>query len=171
MVTVLRLVKHIYLGNIQFVNLPAAITFIAAILIGWKSGILVGFFGYFISDFFIALPGPWTLVNGVLLALFSLIIAAVYPKGEIDSKPKLIVVTYLVLFMFDVFSSWFILYVTVGGTLIDTFVFGLLGLFFPLGGGFIPGIGPITEFVTGFLITILLPPIKQIFNEVKINEN
>ncbi|MHA1713961.1 MAG: ECF transporter S component [Candidatus Ranarchaeia archaeon] len=164
----LRMVKHIYLGGFQFVNLSAVISFLAAVLIGWRSGAIVGFFGYLVSDFFIALPGPWTLVNGILLAFCAVIVSFTIGSPEIKPGPQFVISIYLIMLLFDILSSWFTLYIIVGGSLLTTFFIGVLGLFIPMSGGFYFGVGPITEFVTAFLTALLVRPIDQVIKEVNI---
>ena len=165
---VLRLIKHIYFGSFQFINLPAIIAFLAAIMLGWKSGAMVGGSSYIVSDFFLAFPGPWTLTNSLLLGLLAGIAGMIFTHNEIDSTPKVFVVSFLLLFIFDILSSWVLLFWIVGGSWLQTLLLSLLGLFVPLSGGFMFGIGPITELVSSFLIATLAPRILVIFKEVKI---
>ncbi|MHA1917175.1 MAG: hypothetical protein ACTSUV_02550 [Candidatus Ranarchaeia archaeon] len=169
---VLRLIKHAAVGGIQFINLIAVITFITAIILGPYSSMFVGFFSFIISDFFIGLPGPWSITNGVILGLLSIIPSLLWHKNE--RKPEyleLVIVVFILEFIYDLFSSFFGLIIWSGLPIHEGLILSLAGLFFPVMGGFIFLIGPITELTTSVLVGYLYPKIVNIIGEMNLNVN
>lgn len=161
---VLRLMKHYIIGPIQFVNFPAVFTFLGGIILGPLPGMIIGFFSYLISDMTIGLPGPWTVINALLMAIVGLL-SGIFLKRA--SRVGIGVGAFLLLFCFDVLSSW-MLYVIVGFNWFYALIIAIIGLFLPAGGGFLYAVGPITEAITILLTLGLMNAIKR--NELKLGE-
>lgn len=147
-----RLLKHAIAGALQFVNIPLIAAMVAAHAGGPSVGALTGFFAFIGSDAVLGL-GPWTLVNSLLAG----VIGAVW--GFADTRnvtpPRLFVLAFLLTFIYDVLSS-FALYVLFIGDARVALLYALLGLFVPVMGGFMVGIGPLTELVTAVLVAIIV---------------
>jgi len=149
-----------YLKNallpVQFVNIPLAFTMIAGLYTDWVGGALVGLLSYALSDTLISV-GPWTLINGVLASL----IGAVWSLFKRLGDTYLAVIAYLSTFFFDIFSS-FLFYLAFGLPLREAFVTGLVGLFIPVYGGGLIGVGPVTEAITAIVVVGLMKSLKRV---------
>ncbi|MDW7970786.1 MAG: hypothetical protein RMI53_02880 [Nitrososphaerota archaeon] len=161
---VLRLMKHYIIGPIQFVNFPAVFTFLGGIALGSLPGMTIGFASYLISDMAIGLPGPWTAINGSLMAIVGFLSGIFFRRA---SKIGIGVGAFLLLLCFDILSSW-ILYVIIGFDWFYALIIAIVGLFLPAGGGFLYAVGPITEAVTILLMLGLISTIKR--NGLKFDE-
>ncbi|MEM0232333.1 MAG: hypothetical protein QXG78_04445, partial [Candidatus Methanomethyliaceae archaeon] len=64
------------------------------------------------------------------------------------------------IFCFDVMNSW-LLYVIIGFDWLYAFIIAIVGLFLPAGGGFLYGVGPITEAITILVTLGLINVIKR----------
>lgn len=153
---VLRLMKHLILGSLQFINFPAIFTILGGVLLGPIAGMTIGFASYLISDMFL-LPGLWTVVNSFLMAGVGLL-CGVFLKNA--SKAGIGIGAFLLMFCFDVMNSW-LLYIIVGFDWFYAFMIAIIGLFLPAGGGFLYGVGPITEAVTILVALGLINAIKR----------
>jgi len=149
---------------VQFINFPLLFTILAGLFFGSRTGFFVGFLSYTISDLLI-FPGIWTIVNS-LLAGFIGFLWGLARKRE-WSGIELFAWLYLSVFFFDVLSS-FILYVTIGFKLLDALTWGIVGLFLPVFGGSLIGVGPITELCTSLLTYVLFRELEKrgVFYEV-----
>jgi LytS/YehU family sensor histidine kinase len=154
----LRLMKHMLFGNLQFINFPAIFTITSGILFGPVMGATVGVTSFLISDIMIGMPGPWTLVNALLMGLFGGLSGLIWKKVDNNfSKIAMGIVVYLIIFAYDILSSW-ILNMVIGFPPLLAFVWGFLGLFIPvpISGGFMFGIGPITEATSAIVVAAIV---------------
>lgn len=152
----LRLMKHLILGSLQFINFPAIFTILGGVLLGPIPGMVIGFASYLISDMFI-LPGLWTVVNSFLMAGVGFLCGIFLRKA---SKIGIGIGAFLLIFCFDVMNSW-LLYIIIGFDWFYAFIIAIVGLFLPAGGGFLYGIGPITEAITILVALGLINAIKR----------
>jgi energy-coupling factor transport system substrate-specific component len=156
----LRLVKVALFGPVQFVNFPGIFTIVGGILFGPSVGIAVGFASYLFSDIMIGLPGPWTVVNAVLMASFGLISGLIWGRNGYRKVTKigLGIGTFVMMLAFDIISSGILLVMVLGGNWLYAFTIGLIGLFVPspVSGGFMIGVGPITEVTTTILVVTIV---------------
>ncbi|AKG38202.1 hypothetical protein MA03_01340 [Infirmifilum uzonense] len=152
----LRVLKNLA-TTVQFVNIPLAFALLASTLYGPHVGFLVGFLSYFLSDLLI-FPGIWTLINSILAGFT----AFLYPHFIYDRKDKVVffISTFLSIFLFDIFSS-VVLYILFGVRLQEAILVSIVGLFLPVMGGYLIGVGPLTEFVTAFLVVALYEGLKR----------
>lgn len=147
----MRIVKNTVI-TLQFINIPLAFAFTAAALYGAKVGFLVGFLSYVISDVLI-FPGVWTLVNAPLAGLTAWLYGAL--QGHSESRVHRFVLTFMLVFLFDILSSG-LLYIAFGVGPIEALLTGLIGLFLPVMGGYMVGVGPLTEATTSALTVLLI---------------
>ncbi len=153
---VFRVLKNL-VTPIQFVNITLALALTSTVLYGARVGFLVGFLSYILSDILI-FPGVWTIVDSVLAGLTAALYRWVYSSdaGRIYN----FVATYLLVFAFDVVTSG-LLYVLFGVSVLEAFIVGLAGLFFPVMGGYLIGVGPVTEASTSLLAVMLIEELKR----------
>lgn len=154
----LRLMKHMLFGSLQFINFPAIFTIASGILFGPLMGVTVGVTSYLLSDILIGIPGPWTFVNAVLMGFFGGVSGLVWRRVNSDfSKIAMGILVYLMVFSFDILSSW-ILNMVIGFPPLVAFIWGVMGLFLPvpMSGGFMFGIGPITEATTAIVVVAVV---------------
>lgn len=152
----LRIMKNLILGPIQFINFPAIFTILGGVLLGPVSGMFIGFASYLISDMLL-LPGLWTVVNSLLMAGIGFLCGIFLRRA---SKIGIGIGAFLLMFCFDVMNSW-LLYILMGFDWFYAFIIAIIGLFLPAGGGFLYGIGPITELVTILVALGLINVIKR----------
>lgn len=152
-----RLLKHAVAGTFQFVNIPLIAAMVAAHAGGPLVGALTGFFSFVGSDAVLGL-GPWTLVNSLIAG----VIGAVWGIADTEGATplRLFVLAFLLTFFYDVLSS-FALYALFIGDARIALLYALLGLFVPVMGGVMVGVGPLTEFVTAALTTVLIDRINK----------
>jgi len=155
----LRLMKHLFVGPVQFINFPLVFGLLAGYLFGVRIGFLVGFLTFSISDLII-FPGPWTIVDSSLSALLSGVWGLL---KKIDDRILIFILAYLTTFVYDILSS-FILYLLIFGVnnAVVALSISILGLFMPVMGGYLYAVGPVTEFTTSFLFTYLVKELKRI---------
>ncbi|RLE76030.1 MAG: hypothetical protein DRJ44_04785 [Thermoprotei archaeon] len=146
-----RYAKNVF-TTVQFVNFPLVFCIFSGLFFGSRVGFAVGFLSYVISDFLI-LPGVWTFVNSLLAGLIGLL-WGILGKRFIRYRIEFFVLVFLSVFLFDIASS-VILYLIFGFSLLDAFVWGVVGLFLPVFGGKLIGVGPITEASTSFIVCFL----------------
>ncbi len=155
----LRLVKYALFGPVQFINFPGIFTILGGIFFGPVTGGAVGVASYIISDMIIGFPGPWTAVNCLMMGAVGFGSGLIWNRKEKSkiSRTGLLVGCYIIMFAFDVMTSW-ILLVMIGWDFVYALVIGLLGLFVPTpaSGGWMVAVGPITEFTTAFVIAMLV---------------
>uniref|UniRef100_A0A7C3WU02 ECF transporter S component n=1 Tax=Thermofilum pendens TaxID=2269 RepID=A0A7C3WU02_THEPE len=160
-----RVAKNL-VTQLQFVNLPLLFAFVGAYLEGPLAGFLVAALAYTLSDLLI-LPGVWTLVNaplgGLAAAAFGLI------SRRLDSSELRFVAAFLLCFLFDVASSA-ILYVAFGLPLAVAIATGIVGLFLPVMGGYMVGVGPLTEFATALLSVLVMEKISRTLGYIGIEK-
>lgn len=155
----LRLVKYALFGPVQFINFPGIFTILGGILFGPVTGGAVGVASYLISDIIIGFPGPWTAVNSLMMGVVGFGAGLLWNRKDKNkiSKTGMLIGCYIIMFAFDVVTSW-ILLVMIGWDAIYALVIGLLGLFIPTpaSGGWMVAVGPITEFTTASVIAMLV---------------
>jgi energy-coupling factor transport system substrate-specific component len=163
----LRVIKYSMFGPLQFVNFPAIFTIVGGIVFGPIVGLTVGLSSYLLSDMVLG-AGPWTVVNAVFIGMVGLVVGIIWGRKPFNkiNKIGLGIVVYLLMLGFDIFSSA-ALYMIWGFSLLWSFIYGILGLFVPAGGGIMIGIGPITEVTT----TILTVSIVFVLAKSRINLN
>ncbi len=149
---VLRLSKNWALGPVQFVNIPLVFAVVAGRLVGVVGGALVGVLGFLLTDLFLGF-GPWSLVDSALNGLIGSLWGVT--RGRRISVPAMAALVYLSAFAYDVLSST-LLYVVFGLSLEKAFLTGLAGLFIPVYGGGLVGVGPVTEATTTVLAVAIL---------------
>ncbi len=142
---------------VQFVNLPLVFGFTAAYVAGPLEGSLTTALTYLLSDLAIA-PGAWTLVNMALGGLAS----ALFGLGarSLREPEYRFALSFLLCFLFDVSTSA-LLYVAFGIPPLQAFLVGVVGLFLPVMGGYLVGVGPLTEASTSLLVTALLAKLER----------
>lgn len=153
----LRLLKHMVLGTVQFINIPLSIAMVSGILFGRAEGLLTGILSFIVSDTIIGL-GPWTLVNSLLAGFFGSLWGSL--KNHRMEDAPLFILAFLCTLTYDVTSS-FILYLWFGLPPTTALLFSIVGLFLPVYGGWVIGIGPITEISTGILTVALKKGIES----------
>jgi uncharacterized membrane protein len=154
----LRLMKHMLFAGFQFINFPAVFTITSGILFGPVMGATVGFFSYLLSDIMIGMPGYWTIVNALLMGFFGALSGLIFSRINSNfSKIAMGIVIYIIVFSFDILSSG-LLYMIIGFPPLEAFIIGFLGLFLPvpIAGGFVFGIGPITEATTAIVVVAIV---------------
>ncbi len=158
----MRLAKQALFGSMQFINFPGVFTILSGVLFGPTTGMVVGFSSYILSDMIIGLPGPWTAINAVLMASLGLFSGLIWGRKSKPnmSKTGLAVGSYIMMFAFDILASclW---YIMIGWSALYAFTLGLVGLFVPAGGGYLIGIGPITEATTTLLIVAIVQALRN----------
>ncbi|MEJ5292784.1 MAG: ECF transporter S component [Candidatus Methanosuratincola sp.] len=155
----LRLVKYALFGPVQFINFPGIFTVLGGIFFGPVTGGTVGIASYVISDIIIGSPGPWTVVNSLMMGAVGFGFGLLFngrDKSKI-SKTGLLIGCYMIMFAFDVVTSW-VLLVLIGWDVSYALLIGLLGLFIPTpaSGGWMVAVGPITEFTTASVVAMLV---------------
>ena len=158
----LRLIKYSLFGSIQFVNFPAVFTIIGGALLGPSSGVAIGLSSYILSDIMIGLPGPWTVVNSILMGGVGFLSGVIWGRKGVKqvSKLGLAVGSYIMLLTFDITNSWALL-VIMGFDWFSALIIGIVGLFLPAAGGYLYGVGPITEATTVILIVTIVTMLKK----------
>ncbi|TDA39194.1 MAG: hypothetical protein DSO08_02840 [Candidatus Methanomethylicota archaeon] len=158
----LRIIKYSIFGPTQFVNFPAVFTIIGGALLGPSSGLAAGLTTYILSDIMIGLPGPWTIVNSVLMGGIGFLSGLIWGRNSVKQVGKLglAVGSYIMLLAFDVTNSWALL-VIMGFDWFSALIIGIVGLFLPAAGGYLYGVGPITEATTVLLIVTVVSMLKK----------
>jgi energy-coupling factor transport system substrate-specific component len=157
----LRIFKHAIIGPIQIINLPAVFTILAGLILGPISGSTVGIISYVSSDFLLGF-GPWTIVTSIFMGLIGGIFGLI--KNKISNPYQLFILIVVFLFINDIFTSTLLYMLTLD--FFNAFILSLIGLFLPVQGGFMIGIGPITEISSAFLVVISAPYIMRAISEV-----
>jgi energy-coupling factor transport system substrate-specific component len=161
----LRIIKYSMFGPLQFVNFPAIFTIVGGVVFGPIVGLTVGLSSYLLSDMVLG-AGPWTVVNALFIGVVGIITGLIW--GRIPflklKKIELGIGVYLLMFGFDIFNSW-VLNIIWGYPWLWSLIYGVLGLLMPAGGGYMIGVGPITEATT----TILTVSIVFVLARSRIN--
>ncbi|RLF04787.1 MAG: hypothetical protein DRJ64_06415 [Thermoprotei archaeon] len=152
----LRIFKHMVFGSFQFINIPLSFVFLTSYFFGGITGTLVGFLSFAVSDALLGF-GLWTITNSAISGLLSLPISLL---KKVKSKTLLFVMFYILTFIYDILSS-LILYVILGIPLRTALAFSVIGLFLPIQGGYMIGVGPITEFSTALLTILLIYSVER----------
>jgi len=152
----LRITKHLLFGPLQFINFPGIFTIVGGIIFGPVMGMTVGFTTYVVSDFVLG-AGPWTVVNALLMGMFGALSGVLWRRiNGSFSKIAMGIGVYVIMFAFDVLSSW-VLNMIFGSPPMVALIYGLLGLFLPTTtGGFMLGVGPITEATTAIIVVTIV---------------
>jgi len=158
----LRLLKHAIVGSFQFINIPLCFVFFSSYYFGFRIASIIGILTFIISDLFLGI-GIWSVTNSIIVAILSLCIVCI---RKIKSKTYLFVSFYLLSLAYDITSS-LILYIIFGINFYTALIFSIIGLFMPIQGGYVIGIGPLTEISTS-LITIFM--IYGVEKRIKIKE-
>ncbi|MCX8169152.1 MAG: ECF transporter S component [Candidatus Methanomethylicia archaeon] len=157
---VLRLVKHVFIGVLPIINFPIVFALISGALFGPIYGFLVGFLSFIVSDVFLGM-GIWTIITSFSCGFIGLIGGFIWYKRN-PCRWELLVLSMIMIFVYDVISS-VLLYLTLM-PLKEAFIVGLIGLFMPIMGGKLYMVGPVVEFSSAMLISILLPKLRGILN-------
>jgi len=158
----LRLFKHSILGPFQFVNFPCAFTVVAGSLLGPIYGFAVGVLSFIVSDVILGL-GFWTIVTSMLCGLIGAVSGLIW-NGRMASKIEVLVTSYILYLLYDVLSS-FLLYLPLMPPL-EAFIMGVVGLFLPVMGGYLYAVGPVTEFSSALITSILVTKINGLGGRV-----
>lgn len=157
----LRVAKNLA-TSVQFVNFPLLFGFLAASFAGPFAGFLTTSLIYLLSDLLI-LPGVWTLTNMLLGGLVAAAFGAA--SQALKGFEYRFALAFLLCFLFDISSSM-VLYVLFGIPPLQALVVGLVGLFLPVMGGYLIGVGPLTEFTTAFLSVVLDSKLREVLGRV-----
>ncbi|MEM2109356.1 MAG: ECF transporter S component [Candidatus Odinarchaeota archaeon] len=158
----LRLFKHLILGPIQVINIPAAISIVTALILGGIAGASVGLISIIGSDLILGF-GLWTIVTSLFLVAISILISTL--RNKLADRTQLFSILIVILFINDVFTST-ILYMILGFEFNTALITSIIGLFLPAGGGYMIAPGPITEISTSLLVVTIKPVIKKAILEV-----
>lgn len=158
----LRILKHLLVGPIQFINLPLSLTMIAGYLTGSIAGLVVGVGTFILSDLLLGL-GPWTLydslISGVIGYLWGFL-------RRVECGVILFVASYLSVLAYDILTSVAFYFIFMSTSDIYTvFVIALLGLFIPVFGGSLYAVGPVTEVLTAILTSTIARRAKEVLGE------
>jgi energy-coupling factor transport system substrate-specific component len=157
MVTAFRVAKNLVTA-VQFINLPLSLAFTASLIFGGEIGFAVGFLGYLLSDLLIY-PGPWTVVNSIVAGALSYLLGVL--PGSSRQRIIVFATTFLLCLLFDIVTSA-LLYIILGLEPARALIIGIVGLFLPVMGGYLLGVGPVTELSTALLTTFLVEALKRI---------
>lgn len=152
----LRIIKHTIIGPFQFINFPCAFSVIAGIMLGPINGLITGMLTFIVSDIFLGL-GPWTFITSTLSGIIGLISGLIWKTKKI-SKIEVLILSYLLFLIYDITSS-FLLYLPFMPPT-EAFTIGIIGLFLPIMGGYLYAVGPITEFSTAMITSIIITKIN-----------
>ncbi len=152
----IRISKNL-ITTIQFVNIPLVFTIVGATMLGWLYGLLIGILSFVVSDILLGL-GPWTIFTSTTCGLIGALWGLFFRK--VNDSLLVFLTVFLLTLTYDIFTSW-ILYVIFGIEPMKAIIISIVGLFLPIMGGFMIGVGPITEASTAFLTTIFLKGLKS----------
>ena len=137
---------------------------VAGKLAGASAGALTGFLAFLLSDLIIGL-GPWTPVNGMLAGLIGATWSLLKSN---DNFPTLFAAAFLSTFAYDILSS-FMLYLLFIRSPWLALTYSVVGLFVPVMGGYLVGVGPITETITAGVTATIAVRVKKILQaELKV---
>ena len=144
--------------QIQFINIPLAFTMVGGYLGGPLVGGTVGLFTFIISDFVI-LPGPWTVVDSLLASVIGVLWGSI--RRFVSGRLQIFIAAFFSELLYDIVSS-VILYIVIGMDVMKALAIGIVGLFLPVCGGFIFGIGPMTEISTALLSSLVISHLEKV---------
>lgn len=156
----LRLVKHIFIGVIPIINFPIIFSIISGAIMGPVNGFLVGVLSFIVSDIFLGM-GIWTLITSLSCGLIGFVSGLIWYKRNPCSLEILVLSTILI-FIYDILSS-ILLYLPLMPP-IEALILGFIGLFIPVMGGRLYAIGPVVEFSSAMVISLLIPKMREILN-------
>ncbi|MEM2452593.1 MAG: ECF transporter S component [Candidatus Methanomethylicia archaeon] len=156
----LRLVKHIFIGVMPIINFPIVFSIISGAILGPLNGFLVGALSFIVSDIFLGM-GIWTLITSLSCGLIGFLSGLIWYKKNPCSLEILVVSTILIL-VYDILSS-VLLYIPLM-PIKEALILGFIGLFIPVMGGTLYAIGPIVEFSSAMIISMLIPRMRGILN-------
>ncbi len=159
-----RLAKHALVGTFQLLNFPLTFAMVAGYFSGSLAGALTGALSFYLSDFLLGL-GPWTLVNSTLAAAIGAAWGVIRKSRPADRS--LFISAFISTFAYDVLSS-FLLYVLFIREAWYALIYALVGLFLPVMGGYMVGVGPITETLTAGVTTLVISRIRKAFGIEKL---
>jgi len=152
-----RLAKHALVGTLQFLNAPLLAAMVAGYTAGPLAGMLTGILSFALSDLLLGL-GPWTVVDSLLAGA----IGGAWGLLRAKHRATLIfVLAFISEFMYDVLSSYFLLLMFVRDP-VTALIYSLLGLYLPVMGGYMIGVGPLTEAVTAGLTAALISRVDRL---------
>lgn len=160
----LRLVKHVTVGPMQFVNFPAIFTILSGLMFGYKAGLFVGGMSFIVSDILIGSVGPWTAFTSLSMAFIGAMSPIMRRLDVGSSMIGLAVSSFLLILIYDIISSLILLIPLV--PLETAFIWAIAGLFLPSSITFYP-VGLVTEIVTVALILLIYPKLKKAWIEVR----
>jgi len=162
--TVLRLLKNVVVGPLQFVNFPAAFTIVGGLVFDFKSGAVIGVMSFVVSDLLLGYAGVWTVFTSLSMGLVGILSPLMRRLDADSSMVSLGVSSYLLVLIYDVLSSVtsFALYVP----LQVAFAWSIIGLFLPSPPALYP-VGLVTEIVTVSVVVLIYSPVKRALKEVK----
>lgn len=161
----LRLVKHLVIGPVQFVNFPAVFTILGGLRLGGKAGFLIGVMSFLVSDLIMGFAGPWTIATSLSMGLIGALSSVISRVDDNISLIGLGISSYLLILTYDILSSVILLIPSL--PLHVAFFSAIIGLFLPSSIVFYP-VGIATEIVTVFLIVLIHPQIKKVWRNVRL---
>jgi len=156
----LRLLKHVFIGVMPIINFPVVFSILSGALLGPVNGFLVGFLSFIISDVFLGM-GIWTFITSLSCGLIGFIAGVIWYRRN-PCTIEIIVLSVILIFAYDILSST-LLYIPLM-PLREALILGLIGLFMPVMGGTLYMIGPVVEFSSALLTSILIPKVREILN-------
>lgn len=160
----LRLVKHVVIGPMQFVNFPAIFTILSGLMFGYRAGLFVGGMSFVVSDVLIGSVGPWTVFTSLSMAFIGAVSPLMRRLDVESSVLGLAVSSFLLILIYDITSSLILLLPSF--PLETAFIWAIVGLFLPSSITLYP-VGLVTEIVTVALILLIYPRIKKAWIEVR----
>jgi len=160
----LRLLKHVVVGPVQFVNFPAVFTIVGGRMFGYKAGAFIGVMSFVVSDILIGYAGSWTIVTSLSMGLIGILSPLMNRIEAESSRLGLGVCSYLLVLTYDVLASVALLLPFV--SLETAFIWAIVGLFLPSPIVLYP-VGLVTQIVTVTLIVLIYPKVKRAWKEVK----
>lgn len=159
-----RLAKHVLVGTFQLINFPLTFAMVAGYFSGPLAGALTGALSFYLSDFLLGL-GPWTLVNSTLAAAIGALWGVI--RKSRSANLSLFISAFVSTFVYDVLSS-FLLYVLFIREVWYALIYALVGLFLPVMGGYMVGIGPVTETLTAGVTALVISKVRKTFGTEKL---
>lgn len=160
----LRLAKHVILGPIQFLNIPAVFTIIGGLMFGYSAGATIGILSFVVSDLLLGYAGIWTVYTSLSMGLIGILSPLIKRVNANSSYIGLGVCSYLLILTYDILSSVSSLILLV--PIQTAVIWSILGLFLPSPVLLYP-VGLLTEVVTVTFIVLTYPRIEKALAEVK----
>ncbi len=163
---VLRILKNIIFGTFQFINIPLVFVLFTSYYFGSKISSIIGILAFTISDLYIGV-GIWTITNTLIVTSLSFLASL---TRKIKSRIYLFIFFYLISLIYDILSS-LILYIVFGLTFTNALLFSIIGLFIPIQGGYMIGIGPLTETSTALTTVLMIHGVRKRIKITDISPN